>query len=883
MKKIVLLTGMMAIILLSASAQFPGAGNGKQGQQIPNMGRIYGKITDTAGGPLSDASVLLLQNRYDSVTKKRKDILLSGITTKSNGDFSFSDLPIFGALKLKISATGYKSFEQTVSFQLKMNAGAMPKQSSSDPSQAMAALSSLANAFDKDLGNIRLDVDAKQLQNVTLVSTKPTMRLDIDKKVFNVDKDIVSAGGTALDVMRNVPSVQVDIDGNVTLRNATPQIYIEGRPTTLSLDQIPADAIESVEVITNPSAKYDASGGNAGILNIILKKNKKTGYNGNLRAGIDKRGAVNGGGDFNVREGKINFTASGMINQNKSRTSGTTDRLNLFETPQTSIFQTNQNRTAGGFMFGRIGLDYFMTNRTTLSIAGIKVHGEFKPTENIDINTDSLFTSGKISNYSERVSTGKRDFNASGLQLGVKHLFPKVGEELTADLNYFSGKNSGNSLYVTNYYTNAGGSKTGEYQQQLLNSGTNQFLTIQTDYVKPFKKVKLETGLRAQLRKLSNVNDNYVLNQTTNQFELIPSATSNYKNKDNVYAAYVSLTGSIKDFGYNVGVRAESSQYNGTLLTNNSKFSNSYPISLFPSLFLSEKLKNRQELQFSVTRRINRPNFFQLIPFVDYTDNLNISKGNPDLKPEFTQSYEMSYSKTFRKNDNFLASIYYKKSTDLITRYQDKGINPVSGAEVLINTFVNANSSQAYGAELTSINYLTKWWDISTNLNLYNSKINTDNLTGTSQNALWSWFGKFNSNFKLPAKFTMQFSATYQSKTNLPVNSGGGGFGPGGPMQAQSSSQGYIKSSYGFDIAVKKSFLKNDAASVTFSINDILKTRRSEQYSYSDYFTQTYSRLRDPQMFRLNFAYRFGKVDMSLFKRKNTKLDMQGATDGMQQ
>ena len=138
----------------------------------------------------------------------------------------------------------------------------------------------------------------------------------------------------------------------------------------------------------------------------------------------------------------------------------------------------------------------------------------------------------------------------------------------------------------------------------------------------------------------------------------------------------------------------------------------------------------------------------------------------------------MSYSKTFKKSNNFLASVYYKKTTDLITRYLDKGINPITGEEILINTFINANSSKAYGTELTSVNYLTKWWDISTNLNLYNSKINTDNINGTSQDALWSWFGKFNSNFKLPAKFTMQLSATYQSKTNLPVNSGGGGLVP---------------------------------------------------------------------------------------------------------
>ena len=600
MKKIMLVPVIILLMVVSASAQFPQGG--KPGQQPPAIGHIYGKITDTTGASLNDVSVLLLQSRFDTVTKKRKEVLLKGISTKNNGEFSFSELPMFGQLKLKISATGYQPYEQTVSFQMKMDAGAAPK-AGNDPAQAMAAISNMANAFEKDLGNIKLQVDAKQLGNITVVSTKPAMKLDIDKKVFNVDKNIVSAGGTALDVMRNVPSVQVDIDGNVTLRNASPQIYIEGRPTTLSLDQIPADAIESVEVITNPSAKYDASGGNAGILNIVLKKNKKSGYNGNLRAGIDKRGAINGGGDFNVRQNKINITASAMINQNKSRTSGTTDRLNLFEEPKTSIFQTNQNRTSGGFMFGRLGLDYFMTNRTTLSIAGIKVHGEFKPRETIKINTDSLFSTGTISNYSERLSTGKREFNASGLQMGIKQLFPKEGEELTADLNYFSGKNEGNSLYVTDYYANSGGSKTGDYQQQLLSSGTNKFLTIQTDYVNTFKNIKLETGLRAQLRKLSNINDNYVFNSTSNQFELIPSATSNYKNNDNVYAAYVSLSGSKKDFGYKVGVRAESSKYDGTLLGSSTKFSNSYPVSLFPSLFLSQKLKNKQELQFSVTRR----------------------------------------------------------------------------------------------------------------------------------------------------------------------------------------------------------------------------------------------------------------------------------------
>ncbi|HTE10361.1 MAG TPA: outer membrane beta-barrel family protein, partial [Chitinophagaceae bacterium] len=732
-------------------------------------------------------------------------------------------------------------------------------------------------SFDKDLGKIKLVTEITQLANVTVTANKPLVRLDADKKIFNVEKNIVSAGGTALDVMKSVPSVNVDIDGNVTLRNSAPQLYVDGRPTTLTLDQIPADAIESVEVITNPSAKYDASGGGAGILNIVLKKNRKTGYNGNVRAGIDKRGALNGGGDFSVRQNKINLSASLMANQMKGRTSGTTDRLNLQDTPQTTVNQQNANKTNGGFIFGKLGIDYFISNKTTLSLTGFKVHGEFKPLETINITTDSLFNTGKISANSDRVSTSKRIFNGQGFAFGMKHLFAKEGEELTADMNYFSGKNSNQSDYVTNYYANNSGSAASTELQRVLGDGFDKNLVVQTDYTKPIGiKTKVETGIRAALRSRTNNNNTYVYDGTT--YTPLPSATSNYKNTDNVYAAYVTYSSAFKDFSYKLGLRAESSNYAGDLVNTGEKFKNNYPVSLFPSVFLTQKLKANQQLQVSYSRRINRPNFFQLIPFIDYTDKLNITKGNPALVPEFTQSLELSYLKTFTGNNTLLGSLYYKHTNNLITRYLDKELNPLTGNEDLINTYINANSGYSAGAELTAQNYLTKWWDISTNINVYNSQIKTDS---NSQPALWSWFGKFNSNFKLPSDFTVQLTATYQSKTNLPINTNQG-FGGPAFGQAQSSSQGYISASWGMDFAVKKTFLKSKALSATLSVNDIFRTRVSNQYSYSEYFVQHYNRLRDPQMIRLNFAYRFGKIDMSLFKRKNMKGE-QGAADSIQQ
>lgn len=854
MKKILL--AIIIFVSTKSFAQYP-----QMPASMKNNGHVYGKILDADNKPVEGASVLLLHQKMDTSTHKMKMVLLSGVITKSNGDFDFTAVPVMGKLELRISNSGFKTQQQDFSLMSKPAPGAPP-------------------SFDKDLGNIKLETDAKMLSTVTVTGSAPGLKLDIDKKVFNVEKNIVSAGGTAVDVMRNVPSVQVDIDGNVKLRNAAPQIYVDGRPTTLSLDQIPADAIQSVEVITNPSAKYDASGGNAGILNIVLKKNKASGYNGNLTAGIDSRGGINAGTNFNVRQNKINFSAAGMVHQMRGNTTGTTDRLNLADT-QTHVYQTDLNKTNGAFMFGKLGLDYYVTNRATISLGLIKVHGQFDPIETINSRTDSLLPGGIKSANNIRYTSGSRTFDANGLQLDYVYNFPKEGEQLTANGNYFAGNNTGNSLYTTNYLN--GNNIAGTQLQQVTSDGSIKFMTEQTDYSLPFgkqKQSKLEAGLRAQQHQTTNNNDNFRGSNSDNLVK-IPAGTNDYKSTDNVYAAYVSVKSTIKDFGYQLGLRAESSNYNGELSNSGEKFSNNYPVSLFPSLFLSQKLKNKQELQFSYTRRINRPNFFQLIPFTDYTDSLNITRGNPGLVPEFTTSLEMSYSKTFKGGDNLLASIYYKHSDNLITRYLSPGTNPFTGKEDIINTYINANSSYSYGAELTSINKLTKWWDITTNVNVYESKINTSNIANTvPQDAMLSWFGKFNSNFKLPKSFSIQLSADYQSKTNLPINNNQGGF-RGGPFgQAQSSSQGYIKSFWGTDIAVRKSFLKNNAASVSVSMNDIFRTRKQDQYSESPYFIQNYSRLNNPQMVRVNFTYHFGKMDMSLFKRQNNKAS--GTQDMMQ-
>jgi outer membrane receptor protein involved in Fe transport len=464
----------------------------------------------------------------------------------------------------------------------------------------------------------------------------------------------------------------------------------------------------------------------------------------------------------------------------------------------------------------------------------------------------------------------------------MKHNFAKEGETLTADLNYFSGKNTNNSLYLTDYFANGAGSDiTNTSQQKVLGGGTNKFLTIQTDYVRPFTgKTKLETGLRFNQQKLASTNDNYFYNDSAKDFLVVPSAATNYRNTNNVYAGYVSFTSAIRDFGYQIGLRGESSSYSGDMLNTKQHYSNKYPLSLFPSVFLSQKLANKQELQLSYTRRVNRPNFFQLIPYTDYTDSLNITRGNPDLKPEFTNSLEMSYLKTYGGNNTFLFSAYYKRTDDLITRYIDTFANELTGGKDLVNTYINANYSRTVGAELTSVTNLFKWWDLTANVNIYNSKINANNITGGSQDPIWSWFGKVNSNWVLPWKIKLQATGIYQSKTNLPVNSNQQQMGPPGLGSAQSSSQGFIRPFWSMDLAASRSFLKGDAATISVSMSDIFRTRWSKQYSESAYFVQDYNRLRDPQLVRVNLSFRFGKMDVSLFKRKSLN---NGAAEGASQ
>jgi outer membrane receptor protein involved in Fe transport len=868
MKKIVPLA-VLVLITGFSFGQMPGGfqRNGQQGQ-MP-AGRFYGKIVDGANKGIEAASVVLVTTKMDTVTKKPKEVVVGGMLTTNTGDFSVENVPLFGRYKLKITGIGYKAIEKQVAFDMP-NRNNM---SNGDPSAMLGAL-------DKDLGNIKLEVDNQMLSNVTVTASKPLLQLGIDRKVFNVEKNIVSAGGTAVDVMKNIPSLNVDIDGNVTLRNAAPQIFVDGRPTNLTLEQIPADAIESVEIITNPSAKFDASGGTAGILNIVMKKNRRVGYSGNLRANVDSRGRIGGGGDINIRQNKINFFASVNYNQRKSLGSGTTTRNTLGSKPNNSL-QDDESTMKGAFGFGRVGIDYFIDNRNTLTLTQSFMRANMNPTSMSSIYTDST-SNGSFDNLQERGSDSHNQFRNQSSQASFKHNFPKAGHEWTVDATYNKGRNENNNTITSDYFDLPGNTFNRTYVQQQFGSGNNENLIVQTDYSNPLTdKSKLELGARTSIRKVNSGTDYYFVDG--NGFK-VPITAQNiiYNSRDQIYAAYATYSSKVKNFGYQLGLRAESSKYEGELVNKAETFDIDFPISLFPSVFLSQKINDNSDLQLNYSRRINRPGFWQLFPFVDISDSLNISHGNPALKPEFTNSFELSYSKTFKNRDNFIASIYFKNTNNLITRFLQPEYVDAYKDTMLVSSYVNANKSYVSGLELTGRNKITKFWDLTSNFNLFTAKINLDNQPDPDQ--FVSYFIKINNSIKLPKNFSLQISGDYQSKIISSPGGNGGGFGGGGGRGGyggggmfggggMSASQGFIRPNYGVDAAIRFDFLKEKRASLSLNVNDIFRTRKYDAHTESSFFTQDAQRRRDAQVLRLNFNWRFGKFDANLFKRKNTKAD----------
>lgn len=801
--------------------------------------RLYGKLIDVkTGKPVEAASVQLYLADNDSI--------VSGMLSKPNGDFSFSEIPAEKNLKVVITAIGYEPLEQVI----EISPGNRNRNAK----------------INKDLGNIGLEANVQVLSGVTVVSNKPVLELGVDRKVYNVAKSLTSTGGTAIDVMKNIPSVKVDIDGNVQLRNSSPQIFVDGRPTILTLDQIPADNIEKVELITNPSAKYDAAS-SGGIINVVLKKNKRIGLNGIATASVGTPRILNGNLNLNLRQGKFNFFLSGGYNQSGGKAKGETMRQNKSDGNIRDYFNQNTvNNRLRRFKSIRSGTDYFIDNRNTISVTQDFGNGRFK---NDEQQQQEYLNSDRIPEYyGSRVANARSVFKRSSTKLNYKHSFPQMERELTADITYNHGTNSENSA-ILNTFSFPDGS---EYKpaSRVRNNGsgsTNQF-TFQADYSHPFsEESKLETGIRSYHNESKSIFNAYSVD---NSQETKLPLSNNYKYTDMINAVYATYSAKKEGFSYQLGLRAEYSKFTGTLIDSAFKFGYEYPVAfkniwdaLFPSIFLTKQVGERNQLQLNYSRRIRRPRFWQINPFIDINDPVNLRQGNPQLRPEFINSFEFNYSKDYA-NGNFLSSLYFRNNPDDITQYSDTitaaqyhelqnaGVDP----NAILNTFINASTTNRYGAEFVLQHKLGENFNITPSVNLQYRTVKANIKDLDLSNEGFNWEVELTTDYKIQTKsksifnkLSFQLTGEYESAEVIP--------------------QGKRMPEYSADFAMRKDFLKNNKATITFGINDIFNTQRWGTIYDTETFYQDSYRRWNVRNFRLTFSYKFGKADFSLQNRNN--------------
>jgi outer membrane receptor protein involved in Fe transport len=810
-------------------------------QSISNT--VYGKVIERASAKGVGAVSVQLYGG------KNGDSLIAAMFTRPNGDFIFSNLPLSDSFKLVITAVGYAAKEQMLPFAPGGNAIEGPLQ--------------------KDLGNLALEVDVQTLNAVTVTAQRPALQMGIDRRVFDVGRSLTATGGTAVDVMKNIPSVTVDVDGNVTLRNSSPQIFVDGRPTILTLDQIPADNIERVELITNPSAKFDAAS-TGGIINVVLKRNKRVGFNGVTSLGGGIPDILNGNLNLNVRQGAFNFFASGSYNKSGGRSTGRTERQNKEDGTLVDYFnQYSENNRMRRFRSIRAGLDYFIDNRNTISFTQGMVRGNFSNNESQD--QEYLSSSKTLERYGDRSSKGQSHFSRYTSQLNFTHKFPQAGKELTADAtyNYGSGE-TGNNILNQFYYPDG---SLYSPPARVRNSGNNKNdqVTVQIDFENPIgENSKLETGVRTFINNFANEFATYAI---ANGIETKLPLSNNIEYRELVNAFYITYSNKVNTFSYQAGLRAEHSDFKGKLLDTGKEFGYQYPGSfkslfdaLFPSLFLTKQLTEKADMQLNYSRRIRRPNFWQLNPFINIDDPVNISQGNPELRPEYTNSIELNYSQQY-ESGSFLASAYFRNNQGDITRYSDTITNAqyqqLNNAAVdpnaILNTFINAQYTNRLGAELTVQHRIGKNIDITPTINAEYQKAKADINGLNLSNEGINWEAKLITNFRLVSErsrflnnFSFQAVGEYESPRIMP--------------------QGEQLPEYSVDVALRKEFLKNKQASITFSVNDVFWTDRDGAIYDTDAFYQESYR-RNVRTFRLNFSYRFGNTDFKLFNRNNDRND----------
>ncbi|WP_189360501.1 outer membrane beta-barrel family protein [Algibacter mikhailovii] len=794
-------------------------------------GTITGKVLDaTLKQPLPYVNVII---------KNPSGETLTGGITLDDGTFKIGKVAE-GNIVVSIQYIGYKTYDKTLTIG--------------------------KGNFNINMGDIFLEEEAEGLDEVTVIAETSTIQQKVDRKVITVGKDLITAGPTASDIMNNIPSVGVDPQtGNISLRgNENVRVMIDGKftnvPIAQLLKQIPTTSIKQIELITNPSAKYNPEG-MSGIINIKLHKNTQLGFNGSLNVGVtnDVYAKFNSSINMNYRQGKFNFFGNYGNNISKQNNFGTINRID--DGSIQDFNGTNKNKSH----LYKLGVDFYLNDRNTLSFFTNqnKFNGEG------DSVTDLTFPSSAVQT---QIFHNDSENNSRQYNFAYKHDFVKEGEtlEIEANFNDYEGQeladfNFINFTFPTDYNDN-------------VNTNRDR-TTINVDYVNPLKDdTKLEAGLEARL--FNSVIGYSSTGETFNgEGDIIPTPSTDFDYKRDIYSAYATYSKKYEKWNYQVGLRAEQVFVNADALrtfddnsTELYPFENNY-FQAYPSIFIGYQPSEKNNYQFSASRRVDRPGLNQVNPIRQWNTPRVSSFGNPQLEPQFTNSVEVNYIRNF-ENGSITSGVFYRFIQDNINRYLSIDRRDITSGNVILS-YNNFENTSAYGIEVSSNYRPTKWWSFNASFDLYSQTqigiteyLDTEDIENATpedivrqdievDNVVWN-LRMFN-NFKATKNLSFSLFGMYRGESV--------------------GIQYTRKPMFMVNTGMRYSFLKDNRGTLSLSYNDIFRTMQYEFESRTPFPAEGVFNF-ESNTINISFNYRFGGGKYKALKRKQRANDEQTGSSG---
>lgn len=798
MKKIFFYWLFTLCVVTVASAQTPPPERGEMSRgNMPANTKVKGIVVEAdSGTPMEYANVVIFSARDSSI--------VGGVMTNSLGEFEIKKLKT-GRYFLQADFIGFKK-ETRKNIFLK-------------PGHPVT-----------DLGIIKLSVTSTELNEVDVVAEKARVEFKIDRRVVNVSQEISAAGGTAVDALKNTPAVDVDIEGNVTVRGSGDfTVLIDGKPSVLSgsdaLEQIAASNVENIEIITNPSAKYDPDGV-SGIINVVMKKNIKGAFSGLVNVSTGSNDSKSTDVSLNYRTGKFNFLLSGSY-QDMVFEGERSQNQQVFDGD--TIFYLNSKGNMDRMHSGKslkAGMDYQVNDKTSVSLSGSIGNYEFVRSSKANLHEYSNFDPIGMYYFSDN-SVG-RDGDYWNTDLSYNFQFNDKGHQLQA-LFYVSGRKGDNKDNQFLYNTDADYIPLDELAEKIRTSEVsdeNEY-RVKLDYTLPFNEFnKFEAGLQSRMERENEQFGLESFNHDVDAWELEPtfsSATDFSRDIISVYSTYAHTTGGLS---YQLGLRGEYTKR--SLEVGNDDFTVDR-FDLFPTVHLSQKFGRELEFMASYSRRINRPRGYWLEPFPTYMDRNNVRIGNPELKPEYTGSYEVSALRRF--GTSFISlELYHRHTSNLITRTIEVGED-----DIFYQTVDNLNDDYSTGTELMANLQLTKWYRLVASGTLYHYKIKGDLYGESIDNSSTNFNARVNMDFSLVKNTKLQFNSMYRG--------------------ASASAQGEYDAMFFSSASLRQDFLKNKL-SATLQVNDIFGTMKRKGVSTGKAFQNDFEFARAPRTFRFTLSYK---------------------------